>query len=62
MQPWMKWCNYLWFSDQCVLHFFTSLNERGMSVPLNKIMRMLKYNTCCCFYWPVLLMSSYYAL
>lgn len=57
----MKWCSYLWFSH-CVLHFVTGLNERDTYVPLNKIIGMLNYDSCCCFDWSVFLLSSHYAI
>lgn len=59
---WIKCCNYLWFSHHCVLHFVTGLNERDMSVPINKIIGMLNYNSCWCFDWSVFLLSSHYTL
>jgi hypothetical protein len=47
----MKWCNYFWFSHDCVLLFVTGLNERDITVPINNIIGMLNYNSCCCFDW-----------
>ena len=49
---WMKWCNF-------VLHFVTGLNEKDICVPLNKIIGMLNYNSCCYFDWSVFLLSSH---
>jgi hypothetical protein len=57
---WVKWCNYLWFSHHCMLHFVTG--ERDISVPINNIIGMLNYNSCCCFDWSVFLLSSHYIL
>lgn len=47
------------FSCHCVLHFVTGLNERDISVPINKIIGMLNYNSCWCFDWSVFSLSSH---
>jgi hypothetical protein len=42
-----------WFGRHCLLHFVTGLNERDVSVPINNVIVMLNYNSCCCFDWSV---------